>query len=113
MACCIWSVDGKLCTSHSIYVLSDVKSITNLNFFDFLGTKPACAHSSDVSFGSSLRIIHRFTRSSKSCLACVLMCKGIVWGLNLYREGSNLLDKALMDLHWGTFHESVRVKGFT
>ena len=60
-----------------MYLFNDLKSITNLNFFDFLGTKPACVHTSDVSFGSSLRIMPCFTSSSSNCFACALICKGM------------------------------------
>ena len=98
MACWIWSVEGKLCTGLSMYLFNDVKSITNLNFFDFLGMNPACAHTSEVSLGSSLRIIPCFTRSSNSCLACALMCIGIARGLKRYREGSSLLERACFNL---------------
>ena len=86
----------------SIYLLREVKSIMNLNFFYFLGTKPACAHTSDVSFGSSLWIMPCFSRSSSNCFACALICSGIARGLKRYSEGSNLLDKAfLRQIHIG------------
>ena len=74
---------GKECTGLAIYLFSYVKSMTKRSFFDFLGMNLSGAHTSEVSFGPSHLIISCFSRLSRSCWACSLMCKGIVLGLNL------------------------------
>ena len=93
IACCIWSVLGKEWTGLAMYLLSEVKLMTKCNFFNFLGTNPAGAHTSEVSLGPSRLIIPCFSRLSRSCWACSFMCSGIVLGLNLYNDGSSLLDR--------------------
>ena len=41
MVCKIWVDLWNECTRISKYLFKAVKSITNLSFFDFIGTKPA------------------------------------------------------------------------
>ena len=67
-------------------------------FFYFLGTNPTWAHKSDVLFGSSLMIMPCSTKSSSNCFAWALICIGIDLGLNLYKEGSNLQERACFNL---------------
>merc|ERR1711867_429465 len=74
------------------------KSITTRNFFDFLGTNPAGVQTSDVSLGPSLLIMPCSTKLSSNSCAWALICIGIVLGLNLYRDGSSLLERACLNL---------------
>merc|ERR1711867_161662 len=84
-------------TGRSTYLLREVKSTMKRSFLDFFGTNPAGEHTSDVSLGPILLIIPCFTRSSRSCCAWAFICMGIDLGLNLYKEGSNLLDNACLN----------------